>query len=155
MLKKLIVVAALISEALALSSNRPAPVAAQDVLAAFKDNQCVQCHSKLQSPYRVTSRYAEWHISLHKEKAVGCDKCHGGNPASQDAKQAHLGVQIASDANSKLHPKNLAQTCTACHREIVSSFVESKHYQNLQALRELPRFQQYADAQTPGDSRQG
>lgn len=133
MLKKMIGLIGLIVGGLVLSSNKPAPVAAQDVLAAFKNNQCVVCHSKLMSPYSVTSRYAQWHISLHKEKAVGCEKCHGGDATSKEAKQAHLGVQLANDAKSKLHAKNLAQTCSACHREITNSFVESKHSQNLQA----------------------
>src|SRR5262245_44433592 len=52
----------------------------QDALVVLRDNNCVNCHAKLSSPLRLTSRYAEWHMSTHKEKAVGCDKCHGGDP---------------------------------------------------------------------------
>lgn len=112
-------------------ASKAAKPTTQDALAAFKNNNCVNCHAKLMTPYRLTSRYGEWHISMHKEKAVGCEKCHGGNPAVTDAKAAHVGVQNASQAESKLHPKNLAETCSSCHKEITSSFVESKHYQNL------------------------
>lgn len=133
MLKKMIVVLSMMIGGWLLYSNQLTTVAAQDALAAFKNNQCVICHSKLMSPYSVTSRYAQWHISLHKEKAVGCEKCHGGDATSKEAKQAHLGVQLANNVQSKLHPKNLAQTCHTCHREISNSFVESKHSQNLQA----------------------
>lgn len=132
-MKKMILLVGLIVGGMGWYSNQPSTVAAQDVLAAFKNNQCVVCHSKLMSPYRVTSRYAEWHISLHKEKAIGCEKCHGGDATSKEAKQAHVGVQLANDAQSKLHPKNLAQTCNSCHREITNSYVGSKHSQNLQA----------------------
>lgn len=103
----------------------------QDAQAEFKDNNCVTCHSKLSNPYKLTSRYAEWHISTHKEKAVGCEKCHGGDPGIKDGKQAHLGMLPPQDAKSKLHLKNLPETCGACHQGIVSSFTESKHFQNL------------------------
>jgi predicted CXXCH cytochrome family protein len=130
-LQKLIVFVALIVLAILLLATKPAPSAAQDALAAFKDNHCVNCHSKLMTPYRLTSRYGEWHISQHKEKAVGCEKCHGGDPQISDEKKAHVGVQGASNPQSKLHPKNLAETCKSCHAEVVNSFVESKHYQNL------------------------
>ena len=131
MVKKIIALMILISGGFAAFSYKPVPMAAQDVLASFKDNQCVNCHSKLTSPYRLTSRYSEWHISLHKEKAIGCEKCHGGDPMASEPSKAHLGVQSASDPKSKLHPKNLAVTCVSCHKEITNSFVESKHFQNL------------------------
>ncbi len=75
----------------------------QDALVELRDNNCVNCHAKLSSPLRLTSRYAEWHMSTHKEKAVGCEKCHGGDSKISD------------------------------HQGIVSSFVESKHYQNLKS----------------------
>jgi predicted CXXCH cytochrome family protein len=130
-LQKLIVISVLICFGLFLLAVRPAPSAAQDALEAFKNNNCVNCHAKIMTPYRLTSRYGEWHISLHKEKAVGCEKCHGGDPSVSDEKKAHAGVQVASNPQSKLHPKNLAKTCQACHAAITSSFIESKHYQNL------------------------
>lgn len=104
----------------------------QDTLAEFKDNNCVGCHAKLSNPYRLTSRFAEWQISTHKEKLVGCEKCHGGDPTIKDEKRAHAGIVLPQDAKSKLHQKNLPATCSACHPGIVSSFVESMHYQKLQ-----------------------
>lgn len=103
----------------------------QDAPAEFKDNNCVNCHARLAGPYRLTSRYAEWHISTHKEKNIGCEKCHGGEPAIKDEKQAHAGMHSPQDARSKLHPKNLPETCGACHQAIVGSFTESRHYQKL------------------------
>lgn len=131
MQKKLIVLLVFLLCAFALAARKSTHVAAQDVLAEFKNNQCVTCHSKLTTPYRLTNRFGEWQISLHKEKAVGCEKCHGGDASSKDAKQAHQGVQVASNPQSKLHPKNLVTTCNACHKEITDAFVQSKHYRNL------------------------
>lgn len=103
----------------------------QDAQAEYKDNNCVSCHAKLTTPYKLTSHYAEWQISTHKEKFVGCEKCHGGDPAIKDEKRAHQGVISPQNASSKLFPKNLPETCNSCHQSIVSSFTESKHYQKL------------------------
>ena len=101
----------------------------QDEMAAFRGNECVWCHSRLASPLKQTSRYAEWHISAHRSSGVSCDRCHGGNPATRDARQAHQSVRPASDPESRLHPRNLARTCRECHQPYVDAFVASRHYQ--------------------------
>ncbi len=117
--------------AVAILGSGVSAVSSQDTLADFKDNNCVTCHARLSNPYRLTSRYAEWHISMHKDKTIGCEKCHGGDPAIKEEKQAHVGVVPPQDVRSRLHQKNLPETCGACHQSIVSSFVESRHYQKL------------------------
>ena len=106
---------------------------AQEEMAAFKDNSCVGCHSNDAKARGSFPRYAEWHISTHKEKGVGCERCHGGDPTAKDQNKAHAGVIKSSEAQSRLHLKNLPETCNACHTGIVSSFVESMHYQKLKA----------------------
>ena len=70
-------------------------------------------------------------MSLHRDKGVGCDRCHGGNATAKEQAKAHVGVLAISAPTSRLHPKNLPETCGACHKEIANTFVESKHYQNL------------------------
>ncbi len=107
--------------------------AAQDPLASYKGNNCVECHAKLTTPLRLTSHYADWYMSTHKDKEVSCEKCHGGDPKLADGKTAHVDVAGAADAKSRLHPQNLPETCNACHQGVVSSFVESKHYQKLKS----------------------
>lgn len=107
------------------------PGSGQDEMAAFRGNECVWCHSRVSSPLKQTSRYAEWHISAHKLGGVSCDRCHGGNPTERDAGRAHQAIRPASDPESRLHPKNLARTCQECHQPYVSAFVESRHYQKL------------------------
>ena len=85
MLKKLSVVAlgAFLSVA-GVSGDTTKLSTPQDALVALRDNNCVNCHARLSTPLRLTSRYAEWRLSTHKEKAIGCDKCHGGDPKISD-----------------------------------------------------------------------
>lgn len=44
---------------------------AQDKLAAFRNNSCVNCHSQLSEPLGVSAHYFEWHKSKYREKGVG------------------------------------------------------------------------------------
>lgn len=99
--------------------------------SAYKDNNCVDCHSKLTEPLRVSNRYFDWHQSMHQEKGIGCEKCHGGDPALADKQKAHAGVLKSSDPQSRLNPKRLPETCGACHQTVVNAFVQSTHYQRL------------------------
>lgn len=107
----------------------------QDEMAAYQGNECVWCHSKLSSPLKQTSRYAEWHISTHKLSGVACDKCHGGNPKESDQKRSHAGILSAADPASRLNPQNLSTTCRECHQPYVAAFVESRHYQSLKGAK--------------------
>lgn len=100
---------------------------AQGDLSAYKGNNCVTCHSKDNVAIRSFARYAEWTLSSHKDKGVGCDKCHGGDPAAKDQKIAHTGMLAPAEAQSRLHLKNLPETCGACHQAVVKAFAESKH----------------------------
>lgn len=132
MTKKLSVLIAFFALGMYLISGQVGLSTAQDTLAAFKDNNCVECHSKIMNPLSITSKYAEWHISLHKDKGVSCDRCHGGDPKTGDKSKSHVGVLPSKEVGSKLHPKNLPATCSTCHAQLSSTFTESKHYQNLQ-----------------------
>jgi ssDNA-binding Zn-finger/Zn-ribbon topoisomerase 1 len=135
MLKKLFVVAFFILLGVAGLSGRSRGFASRQQPAEpdYRDNNCVSCHSHISSPLRLTSRYGEWHMSTHKEKGVGCEKCHGGDPKISDAKKAHVGLLPARDPKSPLHLANLPETCRSCHQNIVSSFVESAHFQKLKS----------------------
>jgi hypothetical protein len=112
-------------------NGRPGASAPQDELAAHRDNGCVTCHSALVRPLKVSSRYFEWHQSKHRARGVGCEKCHGGDPAAKEMKAAHVGVQKPADAASRLHYQNLPETCGSCHKEVVRAFTGSRHFQQL------------------------
>lgn len=116
-----------------LKSAGAAGFTEQEDPALYQGNNCVQCHSRISSQSKLTSRYLEWHLSVHKEKGVGCEKCHGGDPGISDPKKAHLNMAPPREAASPLNPQNLPDTCSKCHSQITSSFVESRHYQKLKS----------------------
>src|SRR5262245_3349292 len=86
--------------------------------AAYKQNNCVNCHSQIVELH-VGNLYLEWQLSAHQEKGVGCEKCHGGDPAISDKEKAHIGVLGQSDPKSRINWKNQPETCGACHQEVV------------------------------------
>lgn len=100
-------------------------------LAAFSSNQCVKCHSGLTEPVYQVNRYLEWHFSPHKEKGVGCEKCHGGDPSVAGKDAAHKGVLKPSDRNSRLFTWNQPETCRGCHQDVANAFTRSTHYVKL------------------------
>ncbi|MBI1760925.1 MAG: hypothetical protein HYR56_05745 [Acidobacteria bacterium] len=100
----------------------------------YRNNNCVNCHSTVAEPLHVSSRFFEWQNSRHQMRGVGCDKCHGGNPTTNDPKRAHEGVLNVDDPRSPLHYRNQPETCGKCHQTIVQAFVQSEHYQKLKGL---------------------
>lgn len=100
-------------------------------LAAYRDNNCVTCHARVLEPVRVSAHFYEWLNSAHAQKGVGCERCHGGDPAATGPQAAHKGVLRAAFPQSSLHPQRLAVTCGACHEQVVRAFTNSKHYQKL------------------------
>jgi len=107
----------------------------QDELAIYAGNECVGCHSRLSNPLKLTSLYADWHTSTHKDRGVSCDSCHGGVPREKDRVKAHVGVLPSTHPDSRLNPANQTQTCRQCHSRIVSAFIESSHYRQLKESR--------------------
>jgi hypothetical protein len=105
----------------------------QRAAAKFSNNQCVNCHAKSSLPANISSRYLDWHFSAHKTNGVGCDRCHGGDATTRDPQRAHKGVTPSSQQESRLSLANLPETCGACHKAVVNSFVESVHYEKLKS----------------------
>ena len=123
---------------LALATLWPASAkrnsAAQEAKPDYRNNNCVNCHSRMLEPLHVGNRYLEWQFSRHQEKGVSCEKCHSGDPSVKDKQMAHAGVLHSSDPQSRLHWKNQPETCNACHQNVVSAFVESAHYKRLKGI---------------------
>lgn len=101
--------------------------------AAPSQNECVRCHSRLSTPVEMSTRFLDWRVSRHAATGVTCDKCHGGNATARDPSKAHAGVLAPSNKDSRLNEINLPESCGSCHRAVVNSFVESKHYRLLKA----------------------
>ncbi len=94
-------------------------------------NQCVNCHQGITTPLELSQRYYDWHLSVHKERDVACDVCHGGDSQARTAQEAHRGVFPPSDERSRVHGKNQAETCGACHPEVRAAYVASAHHVKL------------------------
>ncbi len=117
-----------------IASQRQARICAassQDDLSLFKNNNCVTCHNRTTEPLMVSHRYLEWQISKHREKGVGCEKCHGGDPGVSDQNKAHEGVIKPYQMKSRLYAWNQPETCGGCHQNVVTAFTQSNHYQKL------------------------
>ena len=100
-------------------------------MGGFRSNGCVQCHSRITEPLRLTSHFYDWLGSRHEVAGVGCDKCHGGDPSAAGIEKAHSGVRRSGMEESTLHPRRLVATCGACHQEVTAVFTKSVHYQKL------------------------
>lgn len=107
---------------------------AQSSPPAYRNNNCVSCHATLSEPLHISSRFYEWQDSRHQARNVGCEKCHGGDPAVTDVKQAHAGVFNVDDPRSRMHYRNQPETCGSCHQTVVRAFVQSEHYQKLKGI---------------------
>jgi nitrate/TMAO reductase-like tetraheme cytochrome c subunit len=102
--------------------------------ANYKNNNCVNCHASLLEPLHAGNKYLEWQLSAHQANGVGCDKCHGGDPATNEKKKAHVGILPPADLKSRLNLRNQPETCASCHQDVVSAFMQSAHYKHLKGL---------------------
>jgi hypothetical protein len=110
--------------------------------SAYAENQCVVCHKSSETISEFSSRGQEsvlhWYGSIHGEKGVTCDRCHGGNPNRKAKAEAHGGIVGPSDPSSMVNYKNLPDTCGSCHKAVAKAFKRSVHYQLLKADRLSP-----------------
>lgn len=108
----------------------------------FADNACVACHKDLAG--RSAEIVAlEWKLSVHYGANVGCDGCHGGNPAlkreqfpSDEAFKVashqernpefllqHRDQEFATPARGR----NISYFCGKCHAQIKEHHLGSPH----------------------------
>jgi hypothetical protein len=108
----------------------------------WASNSCVECHQRAETvnalPAWYQDQFIHWYGSVHGRKGITCDKCHGGDPNQASKKQAHRGVKPPGDSKSRIHYRNLPETCGACHKGVYEQFIQSRHYQNLKADRLAP-----------------
>jgi cytochrome c554/c'-like protein len=101
--------------------------------AAQPMTRCATCHFANMTKVLAPEHLGEWQQSVHAKQAVGCDKCHGGDPWTYEPSQAHRGVLSSTDPLSPVHAANLAQTCGRCHQRNAESFSTSVHHTAAQA----------------------
>jgi hypothetical protein len=111
---------------LILASARP--VSAQE-------SRCADCHiANLQADPLPEHTY-DWESSLHGRNAVGCEKCHEGDPTTFESFLAHRGILTSRNPASPTHRRNLPRTCGKCHIGPFVEFQKSRHFALLQEAR--------------------
>lgn len=95
--------------------------------AARTVSRCADCH--VANPGSISGTHlAEWDLSAHGRRNVGCEACHGGDPTSFEPFVAHRGVLARSNPASPVHRRNEPATCGTCHTEAYDAFQRSRHY---------------------------
>ncbi|HYB48878.1 MAG TPA: multiheme c-type cytochrome [Streptosporangiaceae bacterium] len=96
-------------------------------------SQCVACHGSLADTTGAGHGFAAWRKSPHAAAGVGCEACHGGDPAARDRQAAHRGVAVSTDPDSRVYFIRVPDTCGRCHASEVGYFRTSIHYARLRA----------------------
>jgi predicted CXXCH cytochrome family protein len=138
MVKKYLVFIFVVSFLTTLATGKIHQDTSRDGLTGYRPNGCIECHAEITTPVSLSNRYFEWQVSVHEEHGVGCEKCHGGDPAATDKAKAHEGVLSASKMQSRVNWQNLPETCRTCHERVVSAFVKSRHFEQLRPSRMGP-----------------
>jgi len=103
-----------------------------------RDVACsLECHATTIDKI-AKSNYEQWTKSKHALFNITCNNCHGGDPGSDVKETAHKGVLRSSDPNSTIFFRNVPETCGKCHTNELKQFQDSKHYQQLKALKQAP-----------------
>lgn len=131
MIKQLVVAAAFVAVTAALAIAYTGAPAQDDPLKPFKGNSCVECHSRDLPSTEMSNRYLQWYLSRHLQVSVSCDKCHGGDPATNNKEKSHKGVLPPAVPVSSVSPENVAKTCGSCHSAIADAFTRSTHSKRL------------------------
>jgi cytochrome c553 len=78
---------------------------------AATKNSCVDCHSGLDAPLKVTEQ--QYSQDIHAQKNLTCAACHGGDPAdeSPDAMSKKNGFR------SGITRKDIPELCGKCHSD--------------------------------------
>lgn len=86
------------------------------------NDNCSACHQRLGEP--LAMQVSQWQGSVHAQKGVFCDSCHGGDPTS-----TVLTVAMGEQNGFMEAPQPLAvpDDCGRCHEDALASFKESAH----------------------------
>jgi hypothetical protein len=81
------------------------------VASAQAPNTCLDCHSALDPPFKVTAE--QFSQDIHAQKGLTCASCHGGDPSKddQDAMSKQAGFR------GKIERKDVPALCGRCHSD--------------------------------------
>ncbi len=72
-------------------------------------NSCVDCHSLLDAPLRVTQE--QFSSDIHSQKGLTCANCHGGDPTKADTDA----MSKAAGFRGKIERSQIPALCGRCH----------------------------------------
>ncbi len=108
----------------------------------YQDNACVSCHRDLVG--KLGTVVQEWRQSVHFRNSVGCDGCHGGDPAvkreqcdsedvfkqrshQQRSRELSLVSRPDEQFTSTARGRNVSYFCGKCHSLIKEKHLGSPH----------------------------
>ena len=98
--------------------------------SAQSPSRCADCHYA-QNRAPNADHLFDWDRSPHAQNNVGCEKCHGGNPAVFESSLAHRTILNSANKKSPVNRANLPATCGGCHVGPFVNFQDSRHYELL------------------------
>jgi hypothetical protein len=74
-------------------------------------NNCLQCHSVLDPPYKVTAE--QFALDIHSQKGLTCASCHGGDPTKTDMEA----MSKSAGFRGKITREQIPALCGSCHSD--------------------------------------
>lgn len=84
---------------------------AAGVISAAAQNSCLDCHSVLDPPLKVTNEQSA--ADIHIQKGLTCASCHGGDPNSDDENA----MSKKNGFRGKIARKDVPALCGKCHSD--------------------------------------
>ncbi len=78
--------------------------------AAAEKNVCLDCHSQMDAPLKVTP--AEFAQNIHAEKGLTCTSCHGGDAASDENAMSRT-----AGFRGHIERRQVPELCGSCHSD--------------------------------------
>jgi hypothetical protein len=95
--------------------------------ALSQQSRCADCHfSRPDAP--AANHLSDWDRSAHRQRNVGCEKCHGGDATTFEPSVAHRNILNSRNPSSPVNRRNLPTTCGTCHAGPFVAFQKSQHF---------------------------
>jgi DmsE family decaheme c-type cytochrome len=109
------------------ANNTPAPAAAVEAAQYAGSDTCKTCHEEIFKKFEATPHWKTT-FGRHREKARGCEACHGPGQAHVEAGGDKSKIFTFTGAD----PAETSRRCLACHEygEEHANFTRSQHNAN-------------------------
>jgi len=116
------------SGTLAGELDQPVPMAAASADDLVGSETCKGCHEDQFKKYSFTKHAKLQDVASWKDKATGCEACHGGGKAHVEGGGDKTKITTFTGKNSK----EISETCLSCHsgKESHNNFRRGEHWRN-------------------------